>query len=58
MYWVLLITITAVVALVIIAAFGLRVFAAAKGLIRELKKTKGAESTVLPERRRTRFANS
>lgn len=39
MYWVLLITITAVVALVIIAAFGLRVFAAAKGLIRELKKT-------------------
>lgn len=39
MYWVLLITITAVVALVITAAFGLRVFAAAKGLIRELKKT-------------------
>lgn len=39
MYWVLLITITAVVALVITAAFGLRVFVAAKGLIRELKKT-------------------
>jgi hypothetical protein len=39
MYWVLLITITAVVALVITAAFGWRVFAAAKGLIRELKKT-------------------
>jgi len=43
MYWVLLITITAVVVLVIIAAFGWRVFVAAKGLIRELKKT----STVL-----------
>ncbi|MEY9891218.1 hypothetical protein ABIA35_005622 [Catenulispora sp. MAP12-49] len=39
MYWVLLIAITAVLALVITAAFGLRVFAAAKGLIRELKTT-------------------
>ena len=39
MYWLLLITVTAVVALVIIAAFGWRVFAAAKGLIRELKNT-------------------
>jgi hypothetical protein len=39
MYWVLLITITAVVALVITAAFGWRVFAAVKGLMRELKKT-------------------
>jgi uncharacterized protein YneF (UPF0154 family) len=39
MYWLLLITISLVVALVITAAFGLRVFAAAKGLIRELKKT-------------------
>lgn len=43
MYWLLLIVITTVVALVIIAAFGWRVFAAAKGLIRELKRT----STVL-----------
>jgi hypothetical protein len=39
MYWALLITITAVVAVVIVAAFGWRVFAAAKGLFRELKKT-------------------
>jgi uncharacterized protein YneF (UPF0154 family) len=39
MYWVLLITITGVVCLVITAAFGWRVFVAAKGLIRELKKT-------------------
>lgn len=39
MYWVLLITITGVVTLVITAAFGWRVFVAAKGLIRELKKT-------------------
>jgi uncharacterized protein YoxC len=39
MYWLLLITVTAVIALVITAAFGWRVFAAAKGLIRELKKT-------------------
>jgi hypothetical protein len=39
MYWLLLITITGVVTLVITAAFGWRVFAAAKGLIRELKKT-------------------
>jgi hypothetical protein len=39
MYWVLLITITGVVTLVIVAAFGWRVFAAAKDLIRELKKT-------------------
>jgi uncharacterized protein YoxC len=39
MYWVLLIAITAVVALVITAAFGWRVFVATKGLIRELKKT-------------------
>ncbi|MEY9927646.1 uncharacterized protein YoxC [Catenulispora sp. GP43] len=39
MYWVLLITVTVVLTLVITAAFGWRVFAAAKGLIRELKKT-------------------
>jgi hypothetical protein len=39
MYWVLLITITGVVTLVIITAFGWRVFVAAKGLIRELKRT-------------------
>jgi len=39
MYWVLLITITGVVSLVITAAFGWRVFAAAKGLIKEIKKT-------------------
>jgi hypothetical protein len=43
MYWVLLITVTGVLALVIVAAFGWRLFSAAKGLIRELKKT----STVL-----------
>ncbi|GAA1956336.1 hypothetical protein [Catenulispora subtropica] len=39
MYWLLLIAITGVVCLVITAAFGWRVFVAAKGLIRELKKT-------------------
>ena len=39
MFWLLLITITAVLTLVITAAFGWRVFAAAKGLIRELKRT-------------------
>ena len=39
MYWLLLITITGVVCLVITAAFGWRVFVAARGLIRELKKT-------------------
>ena len=39
MFWLLLITITGVICLVITAAFGWRVFAAAKGLIRELKKT-------------------
>ena len=38
MYWVLLITITGVITLVITAAFGWRVFVAAKGLIREIKK--------------------
>ncbi|NUR62748.1 MAG: hypothetical protein HOV87_29445 [Catenulispora sp.] len=39
MYWVFLITVTCVVSLVITAAFGWRVFVAAKGLIRELRKT-------------------
>ena len=39
MYWVLLIPITAVVALAIVVAFGWRVFAALKGLMREVKKT-------------------
>jgi|tagenome__1003787_1003787.scaffolds.fasta_scaffold17114643_2 hypothetical protein len=39
MYWVLLITITGVITLVVTAAFGWRVFVAAKGLIREIKKT-------------------
>ena len=38
MYWLLLITITAVVTALIVAAFGWRVFVAAKGLIREVKK--------------------
>jgi uncharacterized protein YneF (UPF0154 family) len=45
MYWVLLITITGVVCLVVTAAFGWRVFVAAKGLLREIKKT----SSVLNE---------
>jgi len=45
MYWVLLITITGAVTLVITAAFGWRVFAAAKGLIREVKKA----TTILNE---------
>ncbi|NUR27637.1 MAG: hypothetical protein HOV83_17645 [Catenulispora sp.] len=45
MYWVLLITITGVVCLVITAAFGWRVFVAAKGLFREIKKT----SSILDE---------
>jgi hypothetical protein len=45
MYWVLLITITGVVCLVITAAFGWRVFVAAKGLLREIKKT----SSILDE---------
>ncbi|MFL6111769.1 MAG: hypothetical protein ACJ786_10510 [Catenulispora sp.] len=39
MYWVLLVTFTGVITLVITAAFGWRVFVAAKELIRELKKT-------------------
>src|SRR6266568_4746359 len=39
MYWVLLITITCVVTLLITAAFGWRVFVAARGLLRELKTT-------------------
>jgi hypothetical protein len=39
MYWVILVTITGVITLVITAAFGWRVFVAAKGLIRELKET-------------------
>jgi uncharacterized protein YneF (UPF0154 family) len=39
MYWLLLITITVVVALVITVSFGWRVFAAIKGLMRELKRT-------------------
>jgi hypothetical protein len=38
MYWLLLITITAVVTLLIVASFGWRVFVNAKGLIREVKK--------------------
>jgi hypothetical protein len=38
MYWLLLITITAVVTLLIVASFGWRVFVAAKGLVREVKK--------------------
>jgi uncharacterized protein YneF (UPF0154 family) len=39
MYWVLLITITGVVTLVVTAAFGWRVFVAARQLFRELKKS-------------------
>jgi hypothetical protein len=39
MYWVLLITITGVVTLLITAAFGWRVFVAARELIRELTKS-------------------
>jgi uncharacterized membrane protein (DUF106 family) len=39
MYWVLLITITGVVTLVITAAFGWRVFVAVRELLRELKKS-------------------
>lgn len=39
MYWVLLITITGVVALVITAAFGWRVFVAARELLREVTKS-------------------
>ena len=38
MYWVLLITITGVITLVITAAFGWRVFVAARRLLREIKK--------------------
>lgn len=38
MYWLLLITITAVVTLLIAASFGWRVFVASKGLVREVKK--------------------
>jgi hypothetical protein len=49
MYWVLLITITAVVTLLITAAFGWRVFVATRGLLRELKKTSAVlgEATAL-----------
>jgi hypothetical protein len=39
MYWVLLITITGVVTLVTTAAFGWRVFVAARELLRELNKS-------------------
>jgi uncharacterized membrane protein (DUF106 family) len=39
MYWVLLITITGVITLVITAAFGWRVFVAVRELLRELKKS-------------------
>lgn len=38
MYWLLLVTITAVVTLLIVASFGWRVFVAAKGLVHEVKK--------------------
>lgn len=39
MYWVLLITITGVVTLLITAAFGWRVFVAARELLREVSKS-------------------
>ena len=39
MYWVLLITITGVITLVITAAFGWRVFVAARELLREVTKS-------------------
>jgi hypothetical protein len=38
MYWLLLITITAVVTALIATSFGWRVFVASKGLVREVKK--------------------
>jgi hypothetical protein len=39
MFWLILITVTAVVTFVILGAFGWRVFVAARGLVRQLSAT-------------------